>query len=107
MIAMVDQAACIRGHGSEPLYNGIMPIQCFITCSPWLSGTRLIVAVNAPQFFGSQTCGMCLAYKGLGPGAGGILPHYKLPYTAMVSMRSVLTEALFIDVCVYILHDTP
>ena len=39
--------------------------------SPWLSGTKLIVAVNAPQFFGSQTCGLCLAYKGLGPGAGG------------------------------------
>ena len=36
----------------------------------WARGTAYRVAMNAPQFFGSEVCGLCLKFRGLGPGAG-------------------------------------
>ena len=30
--------------------------------------------MDQPFFYGSQTCGMCLAMHGTGPGSGGMLP---------------------------------
>ena len=36
----------------------------------WARGTAYRVAMNGPQFFGSEVCGMCLKFRGLGPGAG-------------------------------------
>ena len=67
--------------------------------SPWLSGTNTIVAVNAPQWFGSQTCGLCVSYQGLGPGAGG-MSHYPrkcmFPNSRAYADISRLTDFLLI-----------
>jgi len=37
---------------------------------PWSNKLARGVAVNAPQYGGSQPCGMCIAYRGTGKGAG-------------------------------------
>ena len=37
---------------------------------PWASGTQFRVAMDSPFFYNSQSCGMCLAFRGTGPGAG-------------------------------------
>ena len=37
---------------------------------PWASGTSFRVAMDQPFFYGSQTCGMCIAMRGTGPGSG-------------------------------------
>ncbi len=43
---------------------------------PWASGTAFRVAMDQPFFYGSQTCGMCLAMHGTGPGSGGMSSLY-------------------------------
>lgn len=43
---------------------------------PWASGTAFRVAMDQPYFFGSQSCGMCLAMHGTGPGSGGAVQAY-------------------------------
>jgi expansin (peptidoglycan-binding protein) len=42
---------------------------------PWAAGTSFRVAMDSPLFFNSQTCGMCIAMRGTGPGSGGISSH--------------------------------
>ncbi|KAK9841973.1 hypothetical protein WJX81_002137 [Elliptochloris bilobata] len=37
---------------------------------PWTRGLARGVAMNAPQYGGSEPCGMCVAYRGTGQGAG-------------------------------------
>ena len=38
--------------------------------APWTRGLARGVAMNAPQYGRSEPCGMCVAYRGTGRGAG-------------------------------------
>ena len=40
------------------------------TLLPWAAGTNFRVAMDQPFFFNSQSCGMCLSFRGTGPGSG-------------------------------------
>ncbi len=47
---------------------------------PWTRGVTAFLALNAPQYGDSSSCGMCIAYRATGPGSGATRPSTKFAY---------------------------
>lgn len=47
---------------------------------PWTTGVTAFMALNAPQYGDSSWCGLCIAYRALGPGSGATRPSETFEY---------------------------
>lgn len=47
---------------------------------PWTTGIKAFMALNRPQYADSSWCGLCIAYRALGPGSGATRPPTSFTY---------------------------
>ena len=54
----------------QTLWRGVAAQYGDAYARPWTAKLARGVAMNAPQYGGSEPCGMCIAYRGTGRGSG-------------------------------------
>ncbi len=63
---------------------------------PWTTGVKAFMALNHPQYGDSSWCGLCIAYRALGPGSGATEPPTTFTYA---QISDECPEVLMLVLC--------